>query len=74
MGSWLQNSDLILVLNPCLTISLCCYLTPFDLDDIVGMGLEGWLGGAFLLFQQNFVTNISWFRLSFMSFVEECFL
>ena len=40
-GPWLQNFDVILVPNPYLAISLCCYLTPFDLDDIVRMGVEG---------------------------------
>ena len=30
-GSWLQNFDVILVPNLYLTVSLCCYLTPFDL-------------------------------------------
>ena len=73
-GSWLQNFDAILVQNPYLAISLCCYLTPFDLGDIVRMGIEGQLGDAFLLFRQNFVTNINWFRLSFMLFVKEWFL
>ena len=70
-GSWSQNFDIILVLNPYLTLSLCCYLTPFDFDDIVRMGIEGWFGGAFFLFEQNLVTNINWFRLSFMSFVKQ---
>ena len=65
-GPWLQDFDVILVPNPYLAISLCCYLTPFDLDDIVRMGVEGGLGVAFLLFQQNFVTYIHWFGLRFV--------
>ena len=32
--SWLLNFDVIFA------ISLCCYLTPFDLDDIVWMGVK----------------------------------
>ena len=69
--SWSQNFDVILVPNPYLTLSLCCYLTSFDFDDIVRMGLEGWFGGACLLFEQNLVTKINWFRLNFMSFVKQ---
>ena len=68
------NFDVILVLNPYLAISFCCYLTPFNLGDIVRIGVKGWFGGAFLLFQQNLVTNINWFRLSFMLFVKQHFL
>ena len=49
-GSWLHSFDVILVPNPYFAISLCCYLTPFDLGDIVRMGVEGRHGGAFLLF------------------------
>ena len=40
-GSWLQNFDVILVINPYLVMSFCCYFTPFDFDDIVRMGVEG---------------------------------
>ena len=34
----LQNFDVILVPNPYLALSFCCYLTPFDFDDIVKDG------------------------------------
>ena len=69
--SWSQNFDLILVPNPYLALSLCCYLTPFDFDDIVSMGVEGWFDGAFLLFEQNLVTSVNRFRFSFMLFVKQ---
>ena len=70
-GSSSQKFDVILVPNPYLTMSVCCYLTPFAFDDIVRMGVEGWFGGTFLLFEQNLVANINWFRLSFMLFVKK---
>ena len=52
-GSWSQNFDVVHVQNPYLAPSLCCYLTPFDFDDIVRMGVKGWFGDAFLLFEHQ---------------------